>query len=264
MKLDETTIRDLEIFEASGQSVFSIVDRTATEGGHVALRTRFREPSSDLEDIARTQRIVRHFTDHPLAFFPLREQVRSAQRYLSANIETASRRGAVASRLQAWWTRARYRDLLDELQRGVRATVQLLREVHALHEAIEASNPPQEVRALVGEWSSAFENSRVVALLHTPEWLKPLHLLRVDRMLRHDLAPTMSAMFTTLFELDALHAMATATREGGYVFPELVSGEFVIEAEGVVHPFVQGAVPNGIRLADGRTLLFLTGPNMGG
>lgn len=265
MKLDETTFRDLEIFEASGQSVFSIVDRTTTHGGHIALRNRFRNPSSDPEQIAATQVIVRHFTEHPLPFFPLTEQVNSAQRYLSANIEAVSARAGVAMVIQAWWTRYRYRDVLSELQRGVQATIELLREVRALHEAIEAANPPVEVQALIGAWSHAFEDPRVVALLDTPEWLSATRLLGMDRTLRQDLASTISDILTALFEVDALHAMATATRESRFVFPELVDGmEFLVEAEEVVHPFVSAAVPNRVELGSGGVVLFLTGPNMGG
>jgi DNA mismatch repair ATPase MutS len=66
-------------------------------------------------------------------------------------------------------------------------------------------------------------------------------------------------------ELDALDAMATTSREQGWVLPDVIDAEGVlVEADGLVHPFVESAVPNPVALDRDGPLIFLTGPNMAG
>ena len=59
--------------------------------------------------------------------------------------------------------------------------------------------------------------------------------------------------------------MASAANSLAWTFPELIdSPDFLLEAEGVFHPFVENPVPNPARLSGGEPLVFLTGPNMAG
>ncbi len=59
--------------------------------------------------------------------------------------------------------------------------------------------------------------------------------------------------------------MAVATRELGFAFPEVVASDsFLLEAEGVFHPFVEAPVCNSVRLRGDEPMVFLTGPNMAG
>ncbi|NNF13595.1 MAG: hypothetical protein HKN72_10235, partial [Gemmatimonadetes bacterium] len=68
-----------------------------------------------------------------------------------------------------------------------------------------------------------------------------------------------------LAQLDALRALGATTRRQGWVFPDLVSaGSFILEAEGLYHPFLQDPVGNPAHLEGGKPLVFLTGPNMAG
>ncbi len=68
-------------------------------------------------------------------------------------------------------------------------------------------------------------------------------------------------------ELEALTALAGfAYEHPDYVFPEVVSGDAHIHAEGMAHPLLtkDKAVCNDVRLGDGVDLLILSGPNMAG
>ncbi len=66
-------------------------------------------------------------------------------------------------------------------------------------------------------------------------------------------------------QLDALIAMGEVMDQKGLVLPEVAEGgKFIFEGEGVFHPFLEDPVTNPVRLADGKTLVFLTGPNMAG
>lgn len=90
-------------------------------------------------------------------------------------------------------------------------------------------------------------------------------LLNTDRIIREDLGEEVLEIIGILGELDALRSMALAGEARGWVTPELVdSHDFLLEAEGTYHPFLEGAHPNPIALTGGEPLVFLTGPNMAG
>jgi DNA mismatch repair ATPase MutS len=67
-------------------------------------------------------------------------------------------------------------------------------------------------------------------------------------------------------ELEALTALAGYSYEHpADVFPELVAGDAVFEADGLAHPLLaSAAVRNDLKLGDGLQLLILSGPNMAG
>ena len=59
--------------------------------------------------------------------------------------------------------------------------------------------------------------------------------------------------------------MGSTTRERGWVFPEFVEGDrFLLEGEGVYHPFLENPVGNPTHVTGGQPVVFLTGPNMAG
>jgi DNA mismatch repair protein MutS len=90
-------------------------------------------------------------------------------------------------------------------------------------------------------------------------------LLGFDRAFRSLRKEDIEESLRLLGELDALNAMAVATNFYGWVMPELIESDtFLLEAEGIRHPFVNNPVTNPVRLSGGEPMVFLTGPNMAG
>jgi DNA mismatch repair protein MutS len=79
--------------------------------------------------------------------------------------------------------------------------------------------------------------------------------------------PTLQKIARALAQLDVLAAFAATAARGGYVRPQFVA-ERGIDIEGGRHPVVEAQIDNFIandcRLSPARTLLLVTGPNMGG
>ncbi len=101
-------------------------------------------------------------------------------------------------------------------------------------------------------------------------------LLALEERLFRELAAAVAQKIATLLataravgELDALASLAEAAAERGYVRAEVVDGPGIEIREGR-HPVLEvtmGAerfVPNDCRLDEGRSVLLITGPNMGG
>ena len=87
----------------------------------------------------------------------------------------------------------------------------------------------------------------------------------VERLSAH--LPVLQKIARALAQLDVLAAFAAVAAQGNYVRPEFVE-ERLIEIEGGRHPVVEAEIENFIandcRLSPTRTLLLVTGPNMGG
>jgi DNA mismatch repair ATPase MutS len=259
MQVDPTTLADLEIFGSAGSrlGLFDFIDRTTTSRGRSALRQRIARPASDAATIRRTQEAVAFLRRHPGIVRLDDGMLQAVTGHLQSNIatEATSRWG---ERLEYVWMKLRYRDLVQEIAEGVRATVDLFDRVARLCSALDEQDPPPVIADLTMQLRATAE---LVLLAHASADT----LLGADRAFRSFRKVEIEESLRLLGELDALNGMAAATDSLGWVLPELIESDgFVMDAEGVYHPFVEHPVPNPIRLSGGEPMVFLTGPNMAG
>jgi DNA mismatch repair ATPase MutS len=259
LAIDATTLADLEVFRSvdGGPGVFAMIDRTATTRGRAALRRRFAAPSADVRSLRDTQDAVRFFARHPRLLRLDDLSIRRVEEYLDCSIWVRSRT-RIGLGLEEGWMWLRYRDLPRELRAGIGATVQLFRRVRRVCDEMMTRDPPRLVRDTVlrlRDTAEAVVGARRSGAL----------LLTTDRRLRLALQKDITDSLDDLAELDSLNAMAAAGEKWGWVMPELIEAEGVIvEADGLVHPFVESAVANPVRLDREGPVVFLTGPNMAG
>jgi DNA mismatch repair ATPase MutS len=259
MQIDATTLSDLEVLgsrDGSGGLV-QLIDRTVTSHGHAALVRRLQRPPHDAPSVRRAQEAVLFFARHANLFDIDEDALQAVGRYLRSNIAVAARsRGA--ARLEYAWMWLRYRDLARELEIGVGATCRLFVRVQRLCSRLGELEAPEEVADVVARLART-----TMAVLGATITSGPL--LEKDRAVRVGLRRAIEDAFELLGTLDALSSMGAATRAFGWVMPELIdSHSFLLEADGVYHPFVRGAVRNPVRLTGGEPMVFLTGPNMAG
>jgi len=259
MLIDGTTLADLAVFQTpdGSEGVFALVDRTYTRTGRAALRRRFEAPASDVTSIRRTQEAVRWFMRHPTVPLIEDEAIEAVTRYLDSNIEL-SRKKSIAARFEAAWMTVRFRDVLAEIREGIKATRAVVGRAASLSEAVRRDPLPTVVSELLDDLDRASRAAR-------SGLSSARGILEIDRALRGEAAAELRRALQALAELDALQAMARATSELGWGFPELLADEaFHFEASGVFHPFVESPVRNPVRLTGGEPMVFLTGPNMAG
>ncbi len=262
MLVDATTLSDLEVFQdAAGKGgLFALLDETQTGVGRSALRRRLEEPHSDAVAIRETQRAVAFFSSHPGAMPLSDHSIKDMQRYLASNVVVSrAGRGAVNT-VEARWFSLRYRAPYREVREGVASTRTLLRTSIESARAILSVDPPSEVRSLASELLAACADALAEDGGSSPE-----DILRQDRFFRRSGSELLERVVTAIGELDALRSMARATARLGWVVPEIVdSPQFLLEGDGLFHPFVDAPVANPIELTGGEPMVFLTGPNMAG
>ena len=264
MLLDKETTRDLEVFQTRDgkPGVFQSLDLTKTPGGSRALRFRFENPLSDPSLIRQVQAGVRFLVTEGIGFELDPDLVREVRAYLDSSWDVASRARGLKFFLQSVFVSVGYRDLFQHARLGVAATQRLISQLLPFLNRVVQKNPPPEVRRPVENLLALIDRLRLEEVRITR---RPWTISRADRYLRMERRADFQRFFELLYDLDALTAMGEVIDQKGLVFPEVVEGgEFIFEGEGVFHPFLENPVTNPVRLADGKTLVFLTGPNMAG
>jgi DNA mismatch repair ATPase MutS len=257
--IDRTTLADLQIFESPGGrgGVFDVIARTQTSLGRAALRRRITSPSSDLAEIRDIQSAVKHLQRVADCVRLDDTMVSAVSRYLRSNITVTSSPPWLQA-VESAWLKLRYHDLFSEISEGVNVATSLFTSLAVLCADLRASDPPHGI----GELLDGIEEG-VNLLFEARSQARTVPEL--DRVIRSGLNHTLDDALMQLGELDALTAMALTTSELAWTWPELVERDtFVLEADGVRHPFLKDSVPNPVRLNGGEPMVFLTGPNMAG
>lgn len=259
MRIDAVTLADLEVFadKAGRGGLFALVDQTTTDAGRRDLRRRLASPLHDPDAIRAVQASVAFFaSSERLPAPPSSGSTEHVERYLDSTID-ARRRGPVARLVLA----VRDRDLAAELAEGVRTTETWLYETESMAKGLLALGPPPLVRRIAERLTSALDDVPI----RTRAGRGLRETLRMDRAYRVTVRDRLTTAIEALGEIDALRSMARATAAHGWVLPEIVDDDaFVLDGEGLTHPFLEDGTPNPIDVSGGHPVVFLTGPNMAG
>lgn len=271
MQIDWQTLQDLGILYPDGRqsSVFAWCNSTRTRGGEQKLKERFRHPLLDVDALAATQEAVAFLARHGELLDPLLggSAWATVEKYVRTPLATL----AYPNRLFAWldgaWTRLRNRDVFEQVRAGLAMLQALARAADEVGEALRGADPPP----LLAAWAAEVEGCLAAPALTRLRTGKPVHrrsasgVLLADHALRGEEFAPVSRLAERVYEIDALCALARATREHGLTIPEVVRGGAPsVEAEGLYHPLLERPVGNPLRVAPDTRLLFLTGPNMAG
>lgn len=258
MRIDATTLADLEILHATGggPGIFHLVDRTRTRAGREALRRRLTRPATTLHEVRARQDAVRFFAERSPGFAVDNDAVEAVEHYLESNLVTTSR--SWSDLIESLHLRLGYRDVWREIREGVNRTRALFAILAERCETIERRGAPELVRDLTARIRHA---SEVVGR----GGARGAALVRADRRLRTEVIDSVRAGLHAIGELEAVASMGAFVDSVDWTFPELLEDdEFLIEVDGLVHPFLDEAVRNPLRLGGGEPMVFLTGPNMAG
>ena len=259
VRIDRETLVDLEVLSTrrGDPGLAGLIDRTVTSRGHRALCHRLAAPPSDPDEIRAAQEAIRFLGDHPRLLRIDDAMLEEAAAYLDSNIAIGGS-SRWRSRVEHVDLAVVHRDVLRELRRGMRTVAGVCERAALVAAGIAERDPP----AMLAEFAERLqETAERVAQAFDLGGGPP----RTDRALRRDMREEILGALDLLGEIDALAGMAEATRAHGWAFPEIVAGDaFLLEAEGLLHPFLPDGVGNPAALGDGITVVFLSGPNMAG
>jgi hypothetical protein len=217
--------------------------------------------------IRSSQQSIRSILDHRTAFeaLPGENLIASVERYFHSGLPLLSTPNRVQFFFEA--LELRLGDLIKywRIVEGVHRTSTMLHGLRRMFLHDDLSSAQGDLTPWLEELRSLVERPALATLPEEGQGeMSFLRVMRFDRVLRLDERPAIERLMQIVPEIDALVALADATRKYGFVLPEVVSGPLEIAAEGVYHPFVNQAIRNPLRLNQQKRLLFLTGPNMAG
>ncbi|MFT4720119.1 MAG: DNA mismatch repair protein MutS [Candidatus Azotimanducaceae bacterium] len=266
--LDAQTLKDLEIFESEtgGPSLFDFCNLAQTEGGAKVLRRRMQLPWSNGGRIRATQDSVAFILANRQVFsmLPSAYTTNRTAYYTHEILPIVSHENRLEFTLGAyslWVNHVRY---YSSIVRGVQTTCGLIHTLRQLVAQAGLMTPRGELAPLLEEMQVLLTRPRLSVItdqtLVTGVW----RILRLDQVFRIHEKVALARLLQLVFEIDALVAMADVTRTNDFVLPTIESGALGVQAEGLVHPFVDKAVANAVELDQACRVLFLTGPNMAG
>lgn len=271
LELDATTLKDLEIFECDkgGISLFEFCNQTRSKGGELRLRARMEKPWSDASRILATQASLGFINAYPQAFDkrPNGFTTTCVEDYLHGILPYVSHSNFIEFTMGAWSLWAANDRCYYEIIKGVRIGCKFIHSLRNFVAQFKSLEPLGELAEILAEMNTLLGRPAIAGLPDTTTefgLFRELFLLRIDQTFRVRESDTLQRLLALVYELDALSAMAETMRLHNFGFPEIASGDMAVIAEGLVHPYVDNAVPNPVELNQQHRGLFLTGPNMGG
>ncbi len=266
MQLDKQTLKDLEIFKAEegDAAVFDFINKTKTTGGKYRLREKFLYPPDSLELIKVQQESIRYLTENWEIFsIPFNDRMlKSLEEYLSTNIDFVKGGSLLECvkfclvDIQAY----RYlKNSLSEIAGFINGFYKLL---HEKKEGLPAilKTAYEELDLIIHD-----EGFKKINSLPDKKLFAFYYVLQTNRFLRTNMKTSLASILSWYYETDALLAMAKATCEYHFIFPEFVEiQDSIFEAESLYHPMLANAIPSDVKLDRNLNLIFLTGPNMSG
>lgn len=260
--IDEQTIKDIQLKDLNGRSVFDFFDETITEGAHYFLKEWFYDPIIDKQAIEERQIKIRRLEPLANEDFPFHRVIlKDIEKFVKA-----SHSGATASL-----------SLLDFLgiqspiyyykKRNILETTEFLLQSNIFYKKINAVQHYDDVQVMIDKiqsyLSKVFKNGD-----YDVDKLK-VNILNVEtyeRMIRYEFSNVIKEAIKFFYEIDALLSVAKVSRRNGFSYPVLHEKNSTgkIKMAGLYHIFHKKPVKNDVELSQDKRLWFLTGANMAG
>jgi hypothetical protein len=211
-----------------------------------------------------TQDAVRHLAANVESITAIVDAagVDAADDYLSLRWQAVTRPSEIGRYLERIVLRLVYRDAVRQIQQGVACLDGFLAQVQALVSFME--NGPGVLATMGRALATLGDDPQMLEVRRLAKARSLAGVLTADRVARGPARRVIHEAMNVVSELDALLALAWATVEHGWVFPEFDPRDGVVELHGLRHPALAQAVPTDL-LFDGTTrVLAVTGPNMAG
>ena len=264
--IDKQTFADLEIFEGGEmkKNVFKFFNRTISNGGKDELFSMFHFPLLDITKIRERQEAIRYIYDKKLSFF--------IDKYLLDFIEyylLLGNKPVTLSRFNAWHKYLKYqRKPTNEyynIQRGIKHTIDFLQKWYSFATEKYEQKLPDLLEKQFAFIADSIQNSELKNIIgfNTKKKIGAINKEKFDYIFRYCEYERLKKILQVVYQIDAFQAVAAATAENGFVFPEITENK-AVDITGLYHPFLKDAVTNNIRLDENGNMLFVTGANMSG
>lgn len=267
-EIDLETFNDLEIFTDRGasQSVFSIFNRTRTDGGKNALREMMLHPSLDPNLLANRRDAISYFSEQHLELEFSFSQLDMIEHYLLFN-KRLLRNNILDALYDHLYNKINPTNDYYVITQGIIFILKLLNFAADLFRKLEESTAPHFLLEGFEPIKKLLKNKTIEGIISAGKKTKVSFVLlhRLDRFFRKQELENTKLLLRFIYELDVYECASEILNKEGWSLPQyLPNGAEEIHIDGLIHPAIHHARANNVSLPTNKTVLFLTGPNMAG
>lgn len=267
LEVDKQTLADLALLPNSQQkqSVFAVLGKTQTIGGHEKLSAMFNNPLSDTETIKERIAVFNYLDANEINFKIDKNTCDFAEFYLkgySPDQKSSMLMGALNRIVYIFKNKSdRY-----VIRQGVYSVFKLLDELRQF-----ADHLTEEAPELLLAYKSAIDE---LYQRNDFEWTKHIHdkakltageTTKANYLFRNAARNKIKSLLDILYQLDAYLTVSVNSKIRGFTTPVIdENGEPVLAFKGLFHPFIEEAVSNNVDFSIQKNICFVTGTNMAG
>src|SRR3989339_309445 len=267
-KADKQTIDDLGIFTKNREnSVYTIFNKTLTNGGARILEEMFLYPLSEESKINERGMVIRYFQENS-ATFPFKSDLFDTIEFYLSNTDNRSRISAHEDNLERKFRSAVGTDTdYQLLHKGVISVIEMVKTANDFFKNLQSKGLSEYYKP---QADAIFEiiNSEGISCCLNEKNTKRLSYSQTagyDQEFRYNSREQLLRLLTLIYHLDVYIAVACVSRERGYSFAKaLPAGENIFNIENLYHPLIKNPISNSININNKNNMIFLTGANMAG
>lgn len=265
MQIDNTTLQDLS-FHSGTQSAFSLIDRCTTQAGTEVLKRHIQHPPLTFEALLHYQEAVKFwlkYTNKWPAVISNGTLVMLEQFYESAE-GGIHKPSAFSLAMEALMQKLFNKNQYSYIRFSVSHLVDFLQGCSELVTLL-SNDPPLLVRQELEKMKAVTALPLAASLMATAGDAAQKELIRLSYYARRNLSKQVDQLVVCYARLDAMRALAVATREHNWIMPDLQpSDKLHFHAQQLYHPLLLHPVAYDLELSRQHNFLLLTGANMSG
>jgi len=268
MQTDKTTLRDLSVFSGENSNdLFSLLDHTVSSVGREVLRKHMANPPDTYEMLIKTRDAIRFLAQNP-SVWPtgiLNGTIVMLERYFESAEDQAIAPGGLTLLVQTWCQSFIKNKASSGYQFNLSHLADFFKGCTQLAAMANMHDCPDLLKTQCNFIAQELNHKLIPAITGITAKTPYSELVQLDHRIRRELKHVVHRLLHVYAYLDALHAMAVATNNKGWIFPALSPIEPVcMEVSGLWHPLLQNPVSYDIDLRRENNFLILTGANMSG
>jgi DNA mismatch repair protein MutS len=268
MQNDKTTLKDLSIFTSDGSpGVFELIDRTVTWEGKEALRKHIQHPPDNVERLKEVQDAIKFWAAHPDQWpdIILNGTLVMLDKFFDSADGLSAPPSGINSSLSSFFQKIFNKQEYFFTQFSISHLADLLKGCKQLADITDMPGVPPLLVREFNAIKDELQHRLVPDVMRITKDTKYKELLPLNYKARREMKNMVYRLIGSYARMDAYRSMALATKEHGWVFPELLPALPVcFEVEGLYHPLLQAPVAYDMTFENRMNFLLLTGANMSG
>jgi DNA mismatch repair ATPase MutS len=266
LEVDKQTLTDLALFPNSQQkqSVFALLGKTQSIGGHEKLSTMFNNPLSDAKQIKERIAVFVYLNENEVDFKIDKNTCDFAEFYLKGQSPVqVSALKSILNRIVYSFKNKNERYLIRQ---GSHCVLKLLEELRRFSDHL-TEKAPEAFLAYKSAISDFYQRDDFEWIRHISDKSKLTagEIAKAEYLFRSAARAEIKNLLNVIYQLDAYLTVSASGKARDFTIPVIdENSEPVLMFEGLFHPFLEHPVSNDIDFSVKKNICFVTGTNMAG